>query len=79
MKDEWIKRADRMPKAFSSVLIPVIPAGKRKPRVMIAAHLGVSAAFVNDIVRGNREPSGKVLKHLGLSKDVRRVVIFFKP
>lgn len=44
-----------------------------------AAHLGVSAAFVNDIVRGNREPSGKVLQHLGLSKDVRRVVIFFKP
>ena len=38
MKDEWIKCADRMPKAFSSVLIPVIPAGKRKPRVMIAAY-----------------------------------------
>ena len=43
-----------------------------------AAHLGVSAAFVSDIARGNREPSGKVLKHFGLSKDVRRVVIFFK-
>ena len=43
-----------------------------------AAHLGVSAVFVNDIVRGNREPSGKVLQHLGLSKSVRRVVVFFK-
>ena len=43
-----------------------------------AAHLGVSAAFVSDIARGNREPSWKVLKYFGLSKDVRRVVIFFK-
>ena len=43
-----------------------------------AAHLGVSAAFVSDIARGNREPSGKVLQYLGLAKDVRRVVIFFK-
>ena len=43
-----------------------------------AAHLGVSAAFISDIARGNREPSGKVLEYLGLSKDVRRVVIFFK-
>ena len=44
-----------------------------------ASHLGVSAAFVSDIARGNREPSGKVLEHFGLTKDVRRVVIFFKP
>ena len=44
-----------------------------------AAHLGVSAAFISDIARGNREPSGKVLQYLGLTKDVRRVVIFFKP
>ena len=44
-----------------------------------ATHLGVSAAFVSDIARGNREPSGKVLQYLGLTKDVRRVVIFFKP
>ena len=44
-----------------------------------AAHLGVSAAFVSDIARGNREASGKVLQYLGLTKDVRRVVIFFKP
>lgn len=43
-----------------------------------AAHLGVSAAYVSDIARGNREASGKVLKYLGLTKDVRRVVIFFK-
>ena len=43
-----------------------------------AAHLGVSAAFISDIARGNREPSGKVLKYLGLEKDARRVVIFFK-
>ena len=37
------------------------------------------AAFVSDIARGNREPSGKVLQYLGLAKDVRRVVIFFRP
>ena len=43
-----------------------------------ANHLGVSAAFVSDVARGNREPSGKILKHFGLIKDVRRVVIFFK-
>ena len=43
-----------------------------------AKHLDVSAAFVSDIARGNREPSGKVLQYFGLTKDVRRVVIFFK-
>ena len=43
-----------------------------------AAHLGVSAAFVSDVARGNREPSGKILLHFGLTKDVRRVVIFLK-
>jgi Protein of unknown function (DUF551) len=35
---EWIKCTDRMPKPFSSVLVPTVPHGKRKPRVVIAEY-----------------------------------------
>jgi len=33
-----------------------------------AKSIGVSPAFLNDILLGKREPSGKVLEHLGLAK-----------
>lgn len=43
----------------------------------LAQSLGVSKAFISDIVRGNREPSGKVLEHLGLTKESRRVTVYY--
>lgn len=36
----------------------------------LARKIGVSAAFLNDIIRGKREPSGKPLKYLGLVRLV---------
>lgn len=39
----------------------------------LAKKLGVSAAFLNDILLGKREPSGKPLTFLGLRRDVRYV------
>ena len=43
-----------------------------------AAHIGVSAVFVSEILLGNKEPCGKVLGYLGLRKDYLRVPIFYR-
>lgn len=49
-----------------------IKAGNGQPRTQkeVAAEIGVSLPFLNDILHGNREPSGKPLKFLGLERVV---------
>lgn len=37
----------------------------------LAARIGVSQPFLNDILHAKREPSGKVLKFLGLERVVK--------
>lgn len=37
----------------------------------LARELGVSAAYMSDVVRGNREPGDSILRPLGLRKVVK--------
>jgi predicted transcriptional regulator len=46
--------------------------GRPMTQTELAARIGVSLPFLNEILRGTREPSGKVLDYLGLE----RVVIY---
>jgi transcriptional regulator with XRE-family HTH domain len=44
--------------------------GRPLTQKALAAKIGVSLPFLNDILRGFREPSGKVLTFLGLERVV---------
>lgn len=44
--------------------------GRPRTQKELAAEIGVSTPFLNDILNGNREPSGKPLKFLGLERVV---------
>lgn len=36
----------------------------------LAKQIGVSAAYLSDVYRGNRRPADKILKFLGITKTV---------
>lgn len=45
-------------------------ADRAGSQVALAREIGVSAAFLNDILLGKREPSGKPVQWLGLTRRV---------
>ena len=46
------------------------PGPHRQTQTQLAARIGVSVPFLNDILHGKREPSGKVLEWLGFERHV---------
>ena len=44
-------------------------------QLSLAAAIGVSPAYLNDVLHGRREPQGKILEYLGLE----RVVVYRIP
>jgi hypothetical protein len=47
----------------------------RHDQLSLAAAIGVSASFLNDVMHERREPTGKILEYLGLE----RVVVYRIP
>ncbi|MDF2434507.1 MAG: hypothetical protein JWP44_4138 [Mucilaginibacter sp.] len=43
---------------------------RRHNQLTLAAAIGVSAQFLNDVLHGRKEPTGKVLEYLGLVRVV---------
>lgn len=43
-----------------------------------ARSVGISAAYVSDVMRGNRDPGPAILHDLGLSKHVTPAVIHYE-
>ena len=39
-----------------------------RTQTAVAKHLGVSAVYISDILRGRRAPGGKLLKKLGIKR-----------
>ena len=39
---------------------------KTRTQASLAAEIGVSRSFLNEVIKGTRPPTGKILDHLGL-------------
>ena len=39
---------------------------KTRTQASLAAEIGISRSFLNEVIKGTRPPTGKILDHLGL-------------
>jgi transcriptional regulator with XRE-family HTH domain len=49
--------------------------GKRSLREF-SKQVGVTAAYLSDLYRGNRDPGPRILEFLGLEREVKRAVAY---
>ena len=42
---------------------------KTRTQASLAAEIGISRSFLNEVVKGTRPPTGKILEHLGLQSE----------
>jgi len=40
-----------------------------RTQASLAAEIGVSRSFLNEVIKGTRPPTGKILEHLGLQSE----------